>query len=232
MSKSVILIGGGKSVLAGVDLGLWDKIKNHEIWSLNYAYKFMPYLPSREVWVDRAFFERNLNDVENLWKNGVKLLAKKDTIYAEINHDMGEVIAQYQAVRKPGGFKGVHALKELDKFMYSGSGGLCGIFALSVAFAEGYDKIYLLGYDFGTPVIGDKKTHWYQDLGFNGFSTGVGNPEVYNDMRGNMKWKEDFEIYLPNMDEFKIEVFNVSPESNIKTFQKIDYNQFFEKLNG
>jgi hypothetical protein len=63
IQKSLIIVGGGYSVAKGIKQGLWERIKGNDIWSLNFAYKTMPYLPSTEIWIDKMFLSLNL-DVE------------------------------------------------------------------------------------------------------------------------------------------------------------------------
>jgi len=227
-TKEAILVGGGRSVKEGIELDLWDKIVGREIWSLNYSFRYMPYLPTREIWVDSVFFEKNVDELEKLWKAGVKICARKNNRYCFINKFFGDAILQYESERSVRAYKSVHALKELTPILYSGNQGMTGTFALSVAIAEGYNLIWLLGYDWGTAKYGDTSTHFYQE-GFEGFSTGVGNINIYFD-KGHDPKKGEFEVYLRTMQEFNIKIYNVSPDSNIQEFPKLSYPEFFEKL--
>ena len=61
------------------------------------------------------------------------------------------------------------------------------------------------------------------------YSTGVMHPEVYRMPNNTVKQSEveDFKVYLNEKD---IKIFNVSPDSNIPYFEKVDYNTFFERL--
>lgn len=240
VKKAVVLVGGGYSIRQGLDLGLWDKLKHQdiEVWSLNHAFRVMPYLPSREIWIDISFFQKNIDDIEKLWKQGVKLHARGNQRYANLNHSLGEAIKPYEVTRERAGYKGQYPLKDLTPFLFAGRMGLVGLFALSLAVAEQYPSIYLLGYDFGTTNIDNTKTHFYQDeldVGDSSakknkyFSTGVGKPLVYRDKR-NKEVKgdvRDFEVYLR---EPGIKIYNVSPQSNIPYFQKLTYPEFFERI--
>jgi len=230
--KPTVLVGGGASINEGIKLGLWEKIQPCEVWSLNYAFRMMPYLPQRELWVDHAFFDKNTLDVENLWKQGVKLVAKKNNRYALINHYLGEAITQYEESRQPPGFQGVRALKNLTPFMFGGRFGLVGNFALSVALAERRTPIFLLGYDFGTLSHDDKFTHFYQDE-LDVYSTGVRNTQIYLDANNNPKKPvEEFQIFEKEAQANAIKIYNVSPKSHIAAFEKITYEQFFELISN
>lgn len=227
--KEVIIIGGGQSVSEGIDLQLWDKIQGREIWSLNYAWKLMPYLPIREIWVDSAFFEKNVDDIEGLWKKGVQLIAKKNMRYALLNHYLGEAVTQYDETRSSQGFKGVHALVETP-LLFAGHKGLVGVFALSLAVAEKYDIIYLLGYDWGTPSNSDKQTHFYQGQ-IQVFSTGIANTEIYLH-RDDTPQKEvhEFDLHKAAAENNGLKIYNVSTRSHIDAFEKIGYLKFFELI--
>ena len=207
--KRVIIVGGGKSVTAGIESGLWEKIQGQEIWSLNYTFKMMPYLPTRQIWVDTTFWKNNSQDMERLAQQGVLCHAKMNTRYLGIDY-----IKTHEVGRD---------LKEKNK-IFSGAMGLCGMFALGLAIKEGYDEIYLLGYDWGTKSENDINTHFYQGK-TTYISSGVGRPQVYLQGSSPKKGVHDFDIYK----EHKT-VYNVSVESNINTFPKLSFSQFYEQI--
>jgi len=223
--KPVIILGGGKSVREGVALGLFEHIKNKEVWSLNYSYKLLPFLPTRQLFVDFNFFKNNTADIENLYKNGVPIHVKKHSRYNILGI---EWLHQYNSVREQGGFRGKDALKEPPEVhLFVGRLGLVGTFSLSLAIAEGYDEIYLLGFDFGVPVNTDKDTHWYQNE-IKVESTGVGKPLVYMQPNGQIKKQvEDFKVFTTVPD---IRIYNISVNSNIEYFSKYTYEEFFKLL--
>jgi hypothetical protein len=208
-NKSCIIVGGGYSILDGINLGLWSKIKGQDIWSINYAWKTMPYLPSREVFLDVSFYKNNTPDLQKLFSQGVPIHTKKHNTYA-FNND----IIKYETTR----------LKEqIESKVFIGLMGLSGVFALSLACRENFEQIFLLGYDFGS-VTNDIKTHYYQYT--NHFdSGGVGQPGVYS-TDGKIKPEvKDFDIYeriYPNC-----KIYNVSPLSKIPYFEKISYQDLF-----
>jgi hypothetical protein len=213
--KRVVICGAGVSVKEGISLGLWEKIRNEEIWSINFVFLTMNFLPKREIWIDVAFFKNNIDKLQELYKRGVICCAKKHPKYATIPE-----IKTYETTRN------IHEAK--DK-VFIGSMGLSGFFALHLACLENYDEINLLGFDFG--VVGnplDRQTHYYQNELTNIQSSGVGHPELYlSDDRKSIKPQvKEFEFFL----SYPSKIYNVSPQSNIQCFEKISYEQMFERI--
>lgn len=211
--KDVIILGGGKSILEGIETGLWNNIKDKEVWSLNFAYKMMPFIPTREVWVDTTFWKNNISELEMLSKKGTKCHCKKNDRYNFIND-----IIQHEITRK---------VEEKDTRLFIGAMGLCGMFALSLAISEKFERIFLLGYDWGTTKISDTHTHFYQgQSGIEYSSRGVGRPEVYLSNTSNPKKDvNEFDIYKDHK-----EIYNVSMNSHIVSFPKITYQEFYDKI--
>jgi len=211
--KECVICGGGASVTEGVETGLWDKLKESgiEVWSVNYAFRAMkPLLPTKQLWCDTTFFKNNIKDLEELAKSGVECHTKKNDRYNFINN-----IIQHECTRKP---------EEKDNKVFIGALGLSGMFSLSLAVQMKYDTIYLLGMDFGVPNQGIAQTHFYQGK-MEYISTGVGRPQVYLDGNSPKKAVRDFDIYkdIPN-------IFNVSLISNIQSYRKIGYPEFYGKI--
>ena len=226
MSKECYIIGGGKSVRDLIATGLWDKIKGKDIWSLNYAYKLMPYLPTRQCFVDYMFFKNNEDEIHDLAAKGVPIYCKRNS---KLKHIEAKFMQQYNTVRERGGFRGKTALTPpLEPHLFVGRMGLVGAFSVSLAIAEGYDTIYLLGYDFGATGLEDKDTHWYQGQ-INVKSTGVGRPTVYWNKLGLKKEVQDFQVF--NTVE-GVKCYNVSPNSNIPYFDKLNPEQFYQLIGG
>lgn len=219
--KEAIIIGGGNSVREGLSKGLWDKIKGKEVWSLNYAYKFIPYLPTRQFWVDVSFFREYVNELQHLYENGVHLYCKTNTIY----DNFSDKINLYKETREA-----EHARLNPEK-VFVGAHSLVGVFALDIACKMSYDVVYLLGYDYGTPDPMSTNTHWYQDnvKEYKIESGGVGNINVYREsnrkIKESVKNFEFFSIYN------KTKIFNVNPLSNISYFEFLNYDEFFERIN-
>lgn len=216
MDKELIIVGGGYSVREGIEKDLWNKIKGKTIWSLNFTYQTMPYNPTRQLWVDSKFYVLNMNDLYRMAQEGVELVSRANNKHKHV----GEIVT-YAASKT---VKGIYDKKK--DMLFSGGLGLVGVFSLSLAIKEEYNKIYLLGYDFGTPSLQNKKTHYYQDE-LEVRSGGIRNPNVYLTGKGHGKPKEhvqDFERFL----EYGVDIYNVSMITNIPYFTKITYDSFFE----
>lgn len=227
--KPVIIIGGGSSIKPEIERGLWEKIQGKaEIWSVNFTHKFLPYRPDRQLWLDSTFFMNDVGrrnepvgpqELKKLQMAGVLLCTCVHPLYkSEIYKD----IKQYETTRTA-------TKEEFDKAIFIGGQGLSGVFALSLAVREGYDPIYLLGYDYGTTSYEDRNTHFYQDKVAEKKiqSSGLANTEVYLQRDGVPQgYVKEYEVYknYPN------KVFNVSLKSNLSTFEKISYDEFFERL--
>jgi len=76
--KRLIIIGGGYTLKEGVNKGLWKHIKGQEIWSINNAFKRMPYFPSKQLWLDSSFFLNNIDKLKLLSNNGVDLVCGEE----------------------------------------------------------------------------------------------------------------------------------------------------------
>lgn len=216
--NSVIIVGSGYSVNDGIALGLWDKVKdsNIPIVSINYSFMAMPIIPNKQVWLDTTFFKNNSEKLYELHQKGCTLCTKQHNLYNNIAS-----IQQYKITRELNN----NPFNENNVFI--GTNGLSGFFALSLATIEKYKTIYLLGYDFGTNSINNTKTHFYQDV-LVVKSSGVRNPGVYRSNNNTIKRNvNDFSVYLHQTSST---IYNVSPNSNIPTFNKISYPIFFEKI--
>ena len=223
MRKSVILLGAGYSIKEGIDLGLWDKIREQENWSINYAFMTMPYLPKREIWVDIAFFKDNAEALQKLQEQGVIMITRNHHKYANIR----DKLIIYDSTRELDKYYGQEAIQK--NLLYYGRMGLSGMFALSLAVAERFEEIFLLGYDFGTSSLDKNQTHYYQGQ-LKVISTGMGRPIVYRNPNNTLKDEiKDFEVYKR---ETNIKIWNVSLNSNIPYFEKISYVDFFSKLDS
>lgn len=228
MKETVIIVGGGDSVREEWKNGLFDKIKDKgaEIWSLNFAFKLMPYLPDREFFVDRSFFDKNKDDLEQLARQNVPITARYHSKFAYIKE-----IQTFNVTKEPHEAEPYEALKK-DK-LFIGHMGLSGLFSLSYGIAAGYKTIFLLGYDFGTNSIKNLNTHWYQekisDLKIQ--SAGAGRPNIYRQTNTDTvkNFVHDFQYYKKAINT---KIYNVSLNSNIYTFPKISYEDFYKMLSG
>jgi hypothetical protein len=216
----VILVGAGYSVKEGIDLGLWREIRKQNVWSINYAYQTMPFVPSAEIWQDLSFWVENQNSLHKLYVQGCCLFARCHEDYKN-----SKEISCFEST--PTEFYGRDAAAKGK--IFTGRMGLTGVFALSLAVAKKYKTIYLLGYDFGSMSVRDTNTHFYQDAGINPGASK--HPSIY--MYGDKPRSEvtDFDLFLDVMKEDDLKIYNVSPNSNISSFPKIGYEEFFRRLN-
>ena len=214
--KDCIIIGGGNSVREGISLGLFDKIKSKEIWSVNFAFLTFPegLLPNRELWIDMSFFRNNINKLQELYLKSVPCYAKKHNKYDKIPE-----IITYETTRDP---------NERNKKIFIGRMGLSGIFALSLAIQENYNRIFLLGFDWGNSD-NSKNTHYYQhELKVE--SSGFGRPELYIQNGKPKNEIEDFLIFQKEAEIKNIKIYNVSILSNILCFPKLSWEEFFNRI--
>lgn len=219
--KTVIIIGAGTSINNGISLNLWENIKNNTIWSCNYAWLTMPYLPTREVFVDKYFFKNNIDALNELVNKNVEVIGKHNFINS--NLPKLKTYATTRNIKEYCGKEGIIRNK-----IFVGQQGFCGTFALHLSICEGYKRIFLLGFDYGVkPEDDSKKTHYYQDK-IKVLSHGMGNPRVYKHKNGQVHPGVNDYIIFNNEEDVKI--YNVSPDSNINAFEKITYEQMFELL--
>lgn len=223
--KDLIILGGGASVLKGMEKGLFDLLPNTFCIGLNYSYKFVQ--TTAICGVDETFYNEQVNELVEL------------PLY---------IGKEYHALKK----RGPNTIffrcndkydRELDKGIYTPT--LTGLFCLSL-FIRFLDvgNIYLLGYDYG-PLKNDKGemiyedqlprkplTHWYQGKFQH---RGIGKINWYTatviDYDATQKRISHAEKeFRPYAEEPKVKIWNVSPDSNIPYFEKINYEQFFQKI--
>ena len=232
--KRCVIIGGGNSIQEGIDKGLWDKLKNEVTFGCNEAFKF--FSPTAITFVDWTFYKCRYKHIHNyplvigkhnpaigFWYRG-----KGGTKYQKCSEG-----ATLEMIQGSGKYFGKDSLK---KGVYSGV--LCGLFTTTLAIALGYDEIYLLGFDFGQK---NGKTHFYQNMNDvgqfidenNQERTGVGynirggfNTGVFNNTDEYIQ-----QFWTPYLEETDVKIYNVSMNSRIKTFDKITYDSFFERIN-
>ena len=220
--RQVIIVGGGKSIREEwLNNGLFDNIEGQEIWSVNFAFRTMPYLPTRQVWVDRYFYEVEGKAIKELYDKGVDLVSQRTGIipFPEIVRKMKKI------------YNKTHIYEdqlEYEDSIYTGQFSLGGLFALSIAVKEKVDQVFLLGYDWGTQDVKITDTHYYTRF-IRHFSKGAGKPELYRHIKANCPNAKihDFDVY-ENYEPTKI--YNVSTTSNIECFEKITYEQMYNLL--
>lgn len=98
---------------------------------------------------------------------------------------------------------------------------LSGILALHIGIALKPKEIFLLGYDYRAI---NNRTHFYQGKIAH---RGIGRTHYYDAYPGHAE--RDFGIFKQ---EKNVRIYNVSLNSNIETFPKLSYKEFFKKLDN
>jgi len=245
--KQIVILGGGASIKDGLNMGLFNTIQDSWTLGLNYSYKW--FTSTTQCFVDgKVFYEKNLTELKRLKQ--VVGFDHPDASTPKKQHGMDNTML-LKCISN--GYD-----RSLKKGVYTAF--LVGLFALSFAIwllDEG--EIFLLGYDWGTPkpkegelqlngdlmedvtdIVLDKKiklnknyirtsanqiyrpiTHWYQK-DFTHRGTGRLHPYGKNRAKALFKHYEA---------EKKVKIYNVSMDSNIPTFPKITYDEFFNRVN-
>lgn len=228
--KRLIIIGAGNSIRPELQNGLWDKLRNEYTFALNdVIYFFEPTVP---VFVDwywyRSRFEAFKNYPLVVGKYDAKIFATHPEIKVTNVSDNTIFLQPSENV--------YHGKNSLKNGIYSGV--LCGCFGLSFGIALGFKEIYLLGFDFCEI---DGKTHFYekdklkeQIIGLIKEKDGSIRCGIGKDSRGYYRtgvYNNDSKVYFKVYEQEKeVKIFNVSPESKIKVFKKISYQEFYKRL--
>jgi len=205
--KQAIIIGGGSSLKEGINMNLWNILKNRFVIGINYSFKFFTD-PTVQCFVDFDFYN---NESKNLSKLGLIIGKHHKNLKLLSNTVLLPCSGKFNANLKEGVYKG----------------SLTGLFALTLtSHLLDTGEIFLLGYDEGSvnnnlDSKNRKITHWYQNEIEH---RGIGKTSYYEKYnRGN----DDFEIYLKKS---KCKIYNVSLNSKITCFDKLSYLEFFNKL--
>jgi len=212
--SSVVLVGGGSSIKPNIPL-VWDTIKTNNIpvWSINFAYKWIPYNPTRQIWSDKSVWDQCAKDFERMYREGVSIVAKERPKFYP------DWVTTYKVNMDA---------RKVSEDLFVGLNGLSGLLALSLAIREGFTNIYLLGYDAGTTNPSDKNTHWYMEHAEQQkiISSGFRRPVVYLSDANTLKNPDDYQWFAKYYDR----IYNVSLSSNIHTFKKISYQDFYDAI--
>lgn len=227
-----IIIGGGVSVKEGLSLGLKDRIKDKFVILCNYAvYHFsgtiLTFIDSMINDGDILRYYKGSTENSHFFMENISTVKKYPLCVAL---DTGNIIPEYK-------WSNILFLKgrsgnqdnNFKDGVYSGS--LSGIFSLSVAvnLLPENSTIFLCGYDFSRRLPEQIKEdpdctkiksdiHFYNDIKHRG----TGWSKFYEE-QDPKQWFDFFNRYSHK-------IYNVSPQSNITTFEKIDYNKMFELL--
>jgi hypothetical protein len=216
----IIIIGGGKSIQIGLSLNLKNRIKDKFILGTNYSYKHFDL--TALCFIDKNFYIPEY---------------ARDSQHKEKNPDIWKELEVLPLIL------GLKKNPDLTEFLHpntimidnpkpSVGTFLTGIFALTLAEKLEPKNIFLLGFDWNkrdpkTIPTGkdynpksdlnihyyDKKEIQHRGLGYVGFY------ETHNPNN-----------YFKYFENSKSKIYNVSPESNITTFEKIDYPTTFNLL--
>ena len=246
--KRIIIIGSGASVRQGLwdteisEIPIWKTIKNEYTIGLNFSYKW--FVPTVQMFVDYHFYMNLKKDLDLL----PLIVGKEDPHIGIKKDDKGKLLCEIgknlyllpanKTEMVDGKKKKYWGLNSWEKGFYDPV--LVGIFALTFAIACGFKEIYLLGFDCKDI---NKKTHFYQgDKEKTGYlkkedriKSGIGftlnkktNRYVYKTQVYDTDINDKFRVFEEELN--KIKIINVSPESKIDIFPKIDYEEFYEIL--
>lgn len=228
--KQLIIIGGGSSIIEGIDKGLFGKLKNKFTFGLNYSHHFVD--TTTTLYVDDKFYYN-----EKLYLNALPMVIgqKFPEIPSSLHHITLPIAIKYNRDCKGGVYKPT----------------LVGLFALSLGIhILDIGEIFILGYDSGAKnktfdQKGRALTHFYQygnlvskytDKPVTLDHRGISKINWYNGTRIDKVSKKritraehEFKVYAQ---ETRVKIYNVSLESKIPTFEKISYNQFFKMLDN
>jgi hypothetical protein len=212
-----IIIGGGKSILEGLNRGLQPLLASKFTILTNYAYKTFP--GTFLAFQDKEFYipdhAKHYSDPKTIRHPDIYEELKTLPLIIGINNNGIEEFKLDNTIL-------------LDKKYRTNLTGMFALRLVEMIMKEG--TIYLLGFDWprrtGLPERdpnynpkSDLQIHYYDDIKHRG-SGYVGYYENHNP-------DKDFAEFTKK-DTFKI--YNVSLESNIDCFEKISYVQFFRLL--
>jgi len=233
LAKQAIILGGGCSVLEGIDKDLFSKLKDKFIIGLNYSHHFVD--STCWMYVDDTYY---LNEIKYLEKLPLTVGRLHTNVPTKPNNI--ELITASKYVR------------DCHHGVYSAT--LTGLFALSLAiYILDEGEIFLLGFDNSSQKGEDKDslvhdsqgralTHFYQYGNIISRYTGkpltlkhrgIGKVNWYQatQLENNKRISRAEHEYGVYKNENNVKIWNVSPNSKIPTFEKINYSTFFNKLN-
>jgi len=215
--NEIILIGGGSSIKQ-VDFGtLKPLLATKCVLAINYAFLHFPH--TLTVFGDHDFYvplqaKKNRKNHPDIYEELKKELL---IIYANDKNDLKEWQLSNTIFIKTGSEYNINPLKR-DFYTHF----LSGIYTLSLAqFLLDYKGvIFLLGFDWGTINKKDNNIHYYSKEEIN--HRGMNYTAPYTGHNPSQ--------YFGHFKEPNIKIYNVSPNSNITNFEKIDYKKMFELL--
>lgn len=216
--NEVVILGGGSSIKKAFSIGLRTLLSDRFCIGCNYSFRHFPL-------TFLTFGDYNFYAPQHLKKPPIK----NPDIYEELKslpliigmdkkEKLREIIHPNTILLK--NVSSLNKIQSAKEGFYT-KNMLTGVFSLSLAcFLLNYTgKIFLMGFDFNSQ--GD--THYYskeeidhRGQGWHGCYSSHNPNTIFN---GYLKFNE-------------LKIYNVSPESNITTFEKIDYPKFYELLSN
>ena len=215
-SKEAIIIGGGTSIESYISL-LQPLCASKFTILTNYSYKH--FIGTFLTFMDRDFYKtRDEKEHPDIYEE-----LKKLPLIVGINQNGVDEFKLDNTILLP------------RKQFYSGTQiNLTGIFSLSLAIEllNHVGTIYLLGFDWSCRNIDmsseNYRTHSTEDLHY--YKKEINH--IGCGFFGGYERHSPDKIFEPFLKEKDVKIFNVSPESNINTFEKINYEKMFSLLNS
>ncbi|MFH0805989.1 MAG: hypothetical protein V1901_03890 [Patescibacteria group bacterium] len=236
LPSQAIIIGGGSSLKTGISLGLKDLIKDRFVITTNFGFNFFD--SSFTTFVDYDFYNGNIiPDSKGYFTIQDKSFVEKlKQLPLLIGSNEVSVIEKIKLIKYPNTIlikSNSSYSKDIKKGLFKCT--LCGVFTLSLVqwLMDFSGEIYCCGYDWTVQQkekLNKKYTSHYPDV----------ETHFYSDKEMNHRGQH-FVGYFQNhypQDLFKyfnepnIKIYNVNPQSNIQSFEKITYEQMFKKLNN
>ncbi len=236
--KELFIVGGGASIKEGLPLGLRDKLKDKFVISLNLTIK---------IFYSSTFL--SFVDCNSFYKKYKEELVRYPLIIGKHNPEIDKIKLPNTILLK--------TVEKWDRTLKTGVFGsyLTGLFALSLGiYLLDSGTIWILGFDGGVlpnqesdedvtdklniidkqscqKSVIQKNGRYYRPVGhfYQGSEIehrGIGKYSFYT-----MNDKVN-KVFAPFKDETQCKIFNVSPNSNLNIFPKIDYTTMFAKMNN
>lgn len=221
-SKQIIIIGGGSSIKKGVQLGLWDKLKDCFVLGTNYS--FRDYTPTALIACDNKFHSGQQTEHTQTREEWRKELAQLPLIIAP-NKDEINNTKLPNTITIPYTVQTYCGLNSKEKGFYSIF--LTGLFSISIAIYLLQEKgtIILLGYDWSQRTYDQQQeqklidTHYYNHT----LHPGIQKSKVYEEYPAN-DW------FQPFLKATSVKIYNASIDSHITCFERINYPKLFSLL--
>ena len=229
MVSEAIIIGGGASIQGGISLGLKDYLRDHFVIACNFA--FNHFENTFTTFIDPNFY-RGILDKEKSVIPNLEHVNKLKSLPLIIGNKFSGEQKDYYPNTIPLQCCGTFSKDIFAKKRGVYTGCMTGIFSLHLAaYLMNYTgTIYLLGFDWSmrkketvdphhyTEYAPEIKTHYYNDIPHRG----IHRVKYFENHDPN----ENFKYFMMK----GLKIYNVSPNSNISNFEKINYLTFFSLL--